>query len=403
MQRSAPARTASHAPARVRKPPAGAVATVTDAPVPAPDPTPTPAPSSEVVSAPERLPPPNVLKHRDLSITFAPGARKTAGSQAAQRFARYRNARTTREFFALGGRNADWLWDIAHGLVRFGDDDMNRLVRNMLAVRTGSRGRKTQQHNSFASLLSSVHCVNTDPAYSTYMTDVKNAAAAHALQLLTYDDNYNMDIASMSETYKLMQGHKPTELCLVGEDVTDEYLDYALLHSDTIEEIYLQTTRGDHKSDDSPLNADNDNLGITIDEELLVSLKGMTPELKQRYIRSIHKELKDLCRVGTWQLEPLPDGRKTIGSKLVHKTKYRADGSFDKDKSRLVALGFLERAGIDFHATYSPMASLTAVRLVLSLAVHNSLPIYHADVPQAFLRADLDTEVYLTLPKGIND
>ena len=112
--------------------------------------------------------------------------------------------------------------------------------------------------------------------------------------------------------------------------------------------------------------------------------------------------LKDLCRVGTWQLEPLPDGRKTIGSKLVHKTKYRADGSFDKDKSRLVALGFLERAGIDFHATYSPMASLTAVRLVLSLAVHNSLPIYHADVPQAFLRADLDTEVYLTLPKGIN-
>ena len=137
----------------------------------------------------------------------------------------------------------------------------------------------------------------------------------------------------------------------MGEDITDEYLDYALLHSDTIEEIYLQTTKGDHKADDSPLNADNDNLGITIDEELLVSLKGMTPELKQRYIRSIHKELKDLCRVGTWQLEPLPDGRKTIGSKLVHKTKYRADGSFDKDKSRLVALGFLERAGIDFHAT----------------------------------------------------
>ena len=83
----------------------------------------------------------------------------------------------------------------------------------------------------------------------------------------------------MSETYKLMQGHKPTELCLVGEDVTDEYLDYALLHSDTIEGIYPQTTKGDHTTDDSPLNADKDNLGITIDEELLISLKGMTPEL----------------------------------------------------------------------------------------------------------------------------
>ena len=77
--------------------------------------------------------------------------------------------------------------------------------------------------------------------------------------------------------------------------------------------------------------------------------------------------------------------------------KYRAEGTLDKDKARLVALGFLYHTGVDFFSTFAPMASLTSVR-----AVHPGLPIYHAVVPQAFLRSDMDTEVFLRLPKGVN-
>ena len=118
--------------------------------------------------------------------------------------------------------------------------------------------------------------------------------------------------------------------------------------------------------------------------------------------RAIYKEVADLIKIGTFELVPLPDGRQAIGSKLVLKVKYRADGSWDKDKARLVALGFLERVGIDFYSTFAPMASLTSVRTIMSIAVHYGLPIFHADVPQAFLRSEMDTEVFLRLPKGVN-
>ena len=48
-----------------------------------------------------------------------------------------------------------------------------------------------------------------------------------------------------------------------------------------------------------------------------------------------------------------------------------------------MALGFLERIGVDFFSTFAPMASLTSVRTGIAIAVHHGLPIYHADVPQA--------------------
>ena len=53
---------------------------------------------------------------------------------------------------------------------------------------------------------------------------------------------------------------------------------------------------------------------------------------------------------------------KALPSKFVLKIKYLADGSLDKYKARLVALGYMARAGVDFFSTWSPMASLTAIR-----------------------------------------
>ena len=51
------------------------------------------------------------------------------------------------------------------------------------------------------------------------------------------------------------------------------------------------------------------------------------------------------------------------------KVKYRADGTFEKDKARLVAKGFLQRLGIDFFACFSPMATMTTVRIIFAVAV----------------------------------
>ena len=48
------------------------------------------------------------------------------------------------------------------------------------------------------------------------------------------------------------------------------------------------------------------------------------------------------------------------------------------------------------------MASFFSVRLIISFAVTKRWPIMHGDVPQAFLRSSMDTDVYVQLAKGIS-
>ena len=92
--------------------------------------------------------------------------------------------------------------------------------------------------------------------------------------------------------------------------------------------------------------------------------------------------------------------RKAVNSRIVFKVKHRANGSFKKFKARLVAKGFMQRLGFGFFSTFSPMATLTTVRTVFAIAVRLGLPIYHADIPQAFVNALLIEDVWLRLPPG---
>ena len=61
-------------------------------------------------------------------------------------------------------------------------------------------------------------------------------------------------------------------------------------------------------------------------------VRGTTSRHVRRYI--IWKEIKGLVDLGTFSLEPLPAGQRALDSRIVLKVKYRADGSFDKNKAR---------------------------------------------------------------------
>ncbi|KAG6590559.1 gag-pol polyprotein [Phytophthora cinnamomi] len=88
-------------------------------------------------------------------------------------------------------------------------------------------------------------------------------------------------------------------------------------------------------------------------------------------------EYDSLLKNKTWEVVPLPKGRKAIGNRW----KY----------------------GIDYDETFAPVAKFTSIRAVLSLAAKYGLKLHQMDVKTAFLNGGLDEEIYMVQPDGYVD
>lgn len=116
---------------------------------------------------------------------------------------------------------------------------------------------------------------------------------------------------------------------------------------------------------------------------------------------AMQDELSAFDRTDTWFITVLPQGKFPIDCKWVYKVNYNADALVERYKARLVAKGFTQLEGIDFLDTFSPVAKLTTVKLMLALAAINGWSLTHLDINNAFLYGDLEEDIYMTLSLGL--
>jgi Reverse transcriptase (RNA-dependent DNA polymerase) len=88
-----------------------------------------------------------------------------------------------------------------------------------------------------------------------------------------------------------------------------------------------------------------------------------------------------------------------LRSYLVLKTKRDTAGAIIKYKAHLVAGRDVQENGFDFDQSNAPVADFTIVRVILSIAAHESHVVHSLDASNALVRAPLAEVVYVRPPK----
>ena len=80
------------------------------------------------------------------------------------------------------------------------------------------------------------------------------------------------------------------------------------------------------------------------------------------------------------------------GSRWVFKVKKDAEGNVERHKSCVVAQGFSQRPGINFHEVFAPTMQWGSIRAILALAALEDAEIESVDVSNAYLNGVLPSE-----------
>jgi hypothetical protein len=112
------------------------------------------------------------------------------------------------------------------------------------------------------------------------------------------------------------------------------------------------------------------------------------------------EELYHIEKNDTSELVPRPKKNNVINTKWVFRNKLNEDGHATRNKARLVCKGYTQVLGIDFEDTFSPVARIEAIKLILAYACSNNIKVYHMDVKSSFLNNYLEEEVYIEKLEG---
>nr|GEV56229.1 putative retrotransposon Ty1-copia subclass protein [Tanacetum cinerariifolium] len=199
------------------------------------------------------------------------------------------------------------------------------------------------------------------------------------------------------------------DLEIIKEEDTHPSLDTSLNHEEDDQEIdepqsdinlIRRSTRTRRAPDRMCLyiDADEHELG-DLDEHANYKAALLDPE-SDKWLNAMNVEMQSMKDNKVWELVDLPPNGKTNGHKWLFKKKTDMDGAVHTYNARLVVKGFTQTLGIDYEETFSPVAGIRAIRILIAIVAFYDYENWQMDVKTAFLNGYLNEEVYMEQPEG---
>ena len=118
------------------------------------------------------------------------------------------------------------------------------------------------------------------------------------------------------------------------------------------------------------------------------------------WVKAMKSELDSMYSNQVWGLVKVPSSIKHVGCKWIYKRKRGKDGKVETFNVRLMEKGYTQKEGIDYEETFSLVAMLKSIRILLSIAAHYDYEIWQMDVKTAFLNGNLEEEIYMMQLEG---
>ncbi|GKA13109.1 zinc finger, CCHC-type containing protein, partial [Tanacetum coccineum] len=113
-----------------------------------------------------------------------------------------------------------------------------------------------------------------------------------------------------------------------------------------------------------------------------------------------YHEMQSMKDNQVWILVDLPSDCKTVGIKWLFKKKTNMDGNIHTYKARLLAKGFTQTYRVDYKETFSLVADIKVIRILIAIVAYYDYEIWQMDVKTAFLNGRLNKDVYMVQPEG---
>ena len=114
-------------------------------------------------------------------------------------------------------------------------------------------------------------------------------------------------------------------------------------------------------------------------------------------------EIESMHDNQVWNLVDPIEGVRPVECKWIFKKKIDMDGNVHIHKVRLVVKGFKQIQGVDYDETFSSVAMLKSIRILLAIATFYDYEIWQMDFKTAFLNGNLSEDVYMIQLEGFVD